>query len=257
MKRFAVVGSPISHSLSPVLHQAAFNALGLDWTYQKHEVVRGALADFLDREPFDGLSVTMPLKDDAFALAIDHDEWARQTSVVNTLVRQGDRYFGANTDVLGFQSALDEAGLNSLGRVIIIGNGATARSAAVAVRGRSHELLVMARRAEMHGPHVDGFLEWGGSLESDLVISTVPADAAASLEGSSGVLFDVIYSPWPTALASKWQGGLISGLDLLIHQAAFQSALFVGSQVIGPSGFDIAQVRATMRAAVSKHLLSN
>lgn len=252
MKRFAVVGSPITHSLSPVIHQAAFASLGLDWEYSAHQVGQGELRSFLAEHELAGLSITMPLKEEAVTLASELDVWARKTGVVNTLVPSADGLFGANTDVIGFRSVFDDHHLSDLESVIVIGNGATARSAVAAVRDRCRQLSVVARRIDLLIPSVDQALPWGSPLDAQLVINTTPSQAAGTLSPSVGLYFDVIYSPWPTPLAAAWKGSVISGLELLIAQAAAQTALFVAPREIQ---FD--EVRHAMREAVSDRFLSN
>ena len=130
MLRFAVLGSPIAHSLSPTLHHAAFVARSIAADYEAHRVED--LASWLQENPgFSGLSLTMPLKDQAFALAESHDEAALETAAVNTLIKTATGYRGHNTDVQGIRYALRDADLSS---VVVVGTGATARSTLVALR---------------------------------------------------------------------------------------------------------------------------
>lgn len=252
MKNFAVVGSPISHSLSPVLHRAGFAGLGIEATYEKYEVREGELREFLADHPLQGISVTMPLKNEAYVLCSAVDNAASRTRAVNTIVASTDGLVGANTDVLGFASVLDGHNIDSVPHAVIIGSGATARSAIVAVRERAARLTVMARNPSHALEGVDDVIPWGSALEADLIISTVPNEATGELSVGSGVLFDIIYSPWPTGLASRWPGKVLSGLELLIHQAAYQMALFAA-----PAPVDLEGMRATMRQALEAEFLSN
>ncbi|MGH8876530.1 MAG: shikimate dehydrogenase, partial [Stackebrandtia sp.] len=130
--RAAVVGSPIAHSLSPVIHNAGYAAAGLDdWTYSAHECDRDALASFLDGlgPQWAGLSVTMPLKERALELAGTVDAVARDVGAANTLVLRDGRRAAHNTDVNGMLAALGEAGRARAGQVAILGAGGTARAA--------------------------------------------------------------------------------------------------------------------------------
>lgn len=242
----AVLGSPIAHSKSPLLHLAAYAELGLDWAYDRHEVGAGALGPFLREHvgEYKGLSLTMPLKNEAFSLAEHKDAAAYATNACNTLVFDG-AIRGFNTDVRGFIEALRHHGRGSATSVCIVGTGATARSAAVAMlQDGVRDLVVMGRRREA----IDAFVQWfrgiGGSLTGyewserlpavELTISTVPSGAADALQMASGTgaLFDVVYAPWPTKLAEQWTSAhlpVISGLDLLVHQAAEQVLLMTGT----------------------------
>lgn len=242
----AVLGSPISHSKSPVLHQAAYGVLGLAWSYERHEVHEHQLATFVRGHAgeFKGLSLTMPLKAEAFALAERKDAASYATSACNTLVFDGELR-GYNTDVRGFAEALRYARLPGFESVCILGTGATARSAAVAMlQDGVRELHVVGRRPEARAAFVDWFEGVGGTvaahawdapaLDVELTISTSPAGATddRELPSTPGVLFDVVYAPWPTTYASRWieaGGRVLSGLDLLVHQAAEQVLLMTGT----------------------------
>lgn len=241
----AVLGSPIEHSKSPLLHMAAYAALGLDWSYDRFEVDDAALTHFVDEHAgmYRGFSLTMPLKDVAFTIAEQRDPDAMATSACNTLVFDG-RIAGYNTDVLGFIEALRYRGVASVDTVSILGTGATARSAAVAMhRLGAREISVVGRREQA----LDAFVAWYAGIggvatprnwddvvePTSLTISTTPAGATDTRDVPSQpqTLFDVVYAPWPTNYAARWErdgGMLISGLDLLVHQAAQQVLLMTG-----------------------------
>lgn len=241
----AVLGTPISHSRSPLLHMAAYAALGLDWTYDRHEVDAAGLAGFLHvhRHEYRGLSLTMPLKDVAFEIAEEHDADARATSACNTLTLDGT-IKGYNTDVIGFIEALRYREVSNVQNVVILGTGATARSAAVAMlRLGANGLTVVGRRPEACIEFSTWFAGLGGRIapvtwdeaphDADVTISTTPAGATDSrnVPVTPGILFDVVYSPWPTGYAARWEnagGTTISGLDLLVHQAAQQVLIMTG-----------------------------
>lgn len=242
----AVLGSPIAHSKSPILHQAAYDALGLDWIYERYEVREHELATFLRAHAgeFKGLSLTMPLKGEAFELAEQKDAASYATGASNTLVFDAE-LCGYNTDVLGFVEALRYAQLSGFESVCILGTGATARSAAVAMlQDGVREFHVVGRRPDALSQFVGWFSSVGGTaephrwdappLDVGLTVSTSPAGATdeRSLPSQPEVLFDVVYAPWPTVYAERWQragGRVLSGLDLLVHQAAEQVLLMTGT----------------------------
>lgn len=260
--RAAVLGSPIGHSLSPTLHRAGYAALGLrGWDYTAHEVDEGGLAPFvadLD-ETWRGLSLTMPLKAAAFDVAEGVSDLAREAGAVNTLVRTSTGWSGDNTDVHGIVAALRSAGVHRPRSATVIGAGATARSALLALREIEvrGEVLVAARDERKAGALIEAmpdvhpdlgvvFLEgwWSETWPpAEVVISTVPAGAAnagvAGMLGPRGerlmrgtTLLDVVYADWPTPLAraaAERGASVVSGLEMLVHQAARQFELFTGT----------------------------
>jgi shikimate dehydrogenase len=250
-RRAAVLGHPIEHSLSPVLHSAAYAELGLDWIYDRHDVTTDQLAGFLDScgPEWAGLSLTMPLKTDVIELLDDISALARTVSAVNTVLFRDGRRIGDNTDVPGMVAALrrvDSAA--QYDGAVILGGGATARSALMAVSQLGvNQVAVYVRRPEIGdelaplaaAANVDLVVEpWQRAAEgllADLVISTAPAGATDTLANDvphrPGTLLDVVYAPWPTSLAQRWsdEGGVVaSGLDLLVEQAALQVELMTG-----------------------------
>lgn len=252
MLKFAVLGSPIAHSLSPTLHRAAFSARSISAEYEAHRVED--LASWLQRNSqFNGLSLTMPLKAQAFSIAESHDAAALETAAVNTLVKTATGYRGHNTDVEGIRFALRDANLST---AVVIGTGATARSALVALRPAADKVMVYGRDANASKKLADEFgatlISGPQALESATVISTLPAGALehfldiASLR-PTGTLLDVVYDPWPTAAAALWAqtGAIISGLEMLLGQAVLQQQLFV------PRDFDPEITISAMRAGVS------
>ncbi|RII19460.1 Shikimate dehydrogenase [Streptomyces sp. YIM 130001] len=250
--RAAVLGSPIAHSLSPVLHRAAYDALGLEgWSYDRFEVDEAGLADFVGGlgAEWAGLSLTMPLKRAVLPLLDEVSETASSVDAVNTVVFGEDgRRRGDNTDIPGMVAALRERGVEQTGSAAILGAGATASSALAALaRVCTGEIVAYVRSsgraAEMR--------EWGERLgvavrtapwadaadafAAPLVVATTPAGAtdelARAVPERPGTLFDVLYDPWPTELAARWSmtgGAVVSGLDLLVHQAVLQIEQFTG-----------------------------
>ncbi|MFM1783830.1 MAG: hypothetical protein RLZZ579_107, partial [Actinomycetota bacterium] len=220
-KKFAVLGKPINHSKSPIIHSTIFSILGIDATYQAIELGDG-LPEFLrSHTDFTGFSITMPLKDQAFAISQDLDEAARATRSVNTLLRYEDGWNGFNTDTFGIQMALKDADLSS---VLVIGTGATARSAIVALRALSSNVKVWGRNQESSGSLAMEFsVEVAGNIaeasKSSAVVSTLPALALDGLlfqiVNPIGTLLDVAYHPWPSRAAEYWvkSGKAISGIE--------------------------------------------
>jgi shikimate dehydrogenase len=255
-RRCAVLGRPISHSLSPVLHRAAYAELGLDWRYDAVEVGEGGLAAFLDGldGSWRGLSLTMPLKRTVVPLLDDLSDRARQAAAANTVLLDGDRRWGDNTDIPGAVAAIRERTDADLGSAVVLGGGATAASVVLALADlgcravrlvvrdpdRAADTLTAVGRHPA-GPLVevltfDELAEAGAAPRPDIVVSTVPAaaqgDEVLALARTAPVVFDVVYDPWPTPLGSTAAAAgatLVSGLDLLIHQAALQVSLMTGA----------------------------
>ena len=135
-KRFAVLGSPIAHSKSPAIHLAAYRVLGFDWEYGRAEVQKGLMRTFIAGLDgvWNGFSVTMPLKEEASRFAEELDEYAKLTGATNTLyLDEFGKWHGFNTDVFGIVQAVTEARIGLVKHALIIGSGATASSAMVAI----------------------------------------------------------------------------------------------------------------------------
>lgn len=243
----AVLGDPIAHSLSPILHRAGYAAVGLDWTYQAKRVEAGGLAAFVEArdEQWRGLSLTMPLKREALALAAVVSDRARVAGAANTLVFEPDGLHADNTDIPGAAAAIRERYDGPIGSATVLGGGATATSAALALCDLgATEIRLLVRSPERAAETVEAVRRHSsapsvivGSLardfaEGDMLVSTIPATAQdAGLVGRCAdmpVTFDVIYHPWPTPLARAARGVLVGGMDLLVHQAALQFEMFTG-----------------------------
>ncbi|MET8825415.1 shikimate dehydrogenase [Streptomyces sp. NPDC004610] len=251
-RRAAVLGSPIAHSLSPVLHRAAYTALGLDgWTYGRFEVDEAALPGFLGGlgPEWAGLSLTMPLKRAVIPLLDSITDTAASVDAVNTVILAPDGHrTGDNTDIPGMLAALREHGIDKTDSAAILGAGATASSALAALsRICTGEITVYvrsaARRAELRewaerlgvDLRTEDWDRAADALRAPLVVATTPAGAtdalAAAVPERPAALFDVLYDPWPTALAARWSaygGAVVSGLDLLVHQAVLQVERMTG-----------------------------
>lgn len=270
--RLEVWGDPVAHSRSPQLHAAAYRALGLDWSYGRRRVTRESFAAELSSlDPtFRGLSVTYPLKEAAFAASVTRDARAELTGAVNTLLLTGAEPSGFNTDVGGIVGSLAECGITELRRVRIVGAGATATSALVAVAeiGAS-QIEVAARRPEAVAGLRDIGERLGLSVHGvpltrpelapvDLTIAALPggavvADADADRLASGGApLFDVVYGQGTTSLQAAWlRAGhpIHTGEGMLLHQAVLQVRIFVGGDPTVPLR-DETTVVGAMRASL-------
>ncbi|MEU4451106.1 shikimate dehydrogenase [Nocardioides sp. NPDC023903] len=251
----AVLGDPIDHSLSPTLHQAAYAELEMsDWSYTSTRVQAGGLAKYVadlggDWPPsrWRGLSVTMPLKREAYELARSMSPRARLVGAVNTLVRSSHGWVGDNTDLPGAVAAIRErAGEGfSCTSGAILGAGATAASTGLALAELGASRITLLARnpgaagetIEMISRHpskpVVSVLPLDSAVHGvDAVVSTVPAKAQTpdliDRWASTPVVFDVVYDPWPSPLLSVAPGVAVSGLDLLVHQAVLQFELVTG-----------------------------
>lgn len=250
----AVLGSPISHSLSPTIHNYLYGKFKLDFEYiavelQEHEFEKWMRSALTDTQQWFGFSLTMPLKESVCSpelsdvLTVDGD--ARRIASANTIYRQKERWNALSTDLLAFQYLLSKYSFNS---VLIVGAGATARAAVSALdklsfgkqyrvealrrdNKRDDKLLEAAGNLQVGLKDLSGFQKWESF---DLVINTVPNDGVIELAQKfpgSGVLLDAIYSPWPPALTAaqlKNAKPVISGLELLTAQALYQFQLMAG-----------------------------
>jgi shikimate dehydrogenase len=253
-RRAAVVGKPISHSLSPVIHNAGYAAAGLDgWSYTTLECARAelpALVRGLGPE-WAGLSVTMPCKEATLALAAEVSPVAAAMGAANTLVHRPDgSWYADNTDAAGMHALLaPDVGPGA--RVTVFGAGGTARAAlAAAARLGASTVTVVARRASAIDelrPAADALglrlagASWDDApahTDADVVVSTVPKGVADPLAAAArwrpgAVYFDALYDPWPTPLAASAEAAgcrVVSGLDLLVAQAVGQFEHFTGAR---------------------------
>jgi shikimate dehydrogenase len=250
--RCAVLGDPIGHSLSPLLHRAAYAALGLDWTYDAVQVPSGGLAAYVGGlgPEWRGLSLTMPLKREVVPLLTSQDDWTRVSGVANTLLLDaGGGRHGLNTDVPGAEAAIARATDAHLRTAVVLGGGATATSVLLALAERGLERATLAVRDEGRAagtlsavarhprpPDVTVVpLQGLEQVSADIVVSTIPA--AAESQGvldavrDVPVVFEVRYDPWPTPLSSAALAegrALVSGLDLLVWQAVDQVRAMTG-----------------------------
>ena len=248
-RRAAVLGSPIAHSRSPQLHLAAYRALGLhDWTYERIECGAEALPGVVGGfgPEWVGVSVTMPGKFAALRFADEHTERAGLVGSANTLVRTSRGWRADNTDVDGVTGALGPAS----GWALVCGSGGTAPAAVVGLAELGVSgITVVARNPDKAARLVDlgtrigvptRFCALDGPGLADevagagVLISTIPAAVAARYADTFAtipVLLDAVYDPWPTPLAAAVAaagGRVISGLQMLLHQAFAQVEQFTG-----------------------------
>lgn len=265
--RAAVLGRPVSHSLSPLLHRAAYAALGLTgWTYDALDVGAEDLPELLAGlgEEWRGFSVTMPCKQAAVAVADDVAPLPRLLGAANTLVRAEAGWRAENTDVTGVGTALQAGGVADVEHAAVVGAGGTAAAAAVALASLgARQVDVVVREPARAGDLVLVLEALGvevavhridaARVEAPVVVSTVPVDgqpAVAALPWSAGqTVLDVLYAPWPTPLAERVTaagGTVIGGLEVLFWQATEQVELMTGHPA------PIAAMRRALDAAVPR-----
>lgn len=261
--RAGVLGRPITHSLSPVLHRAAYAALGLDWSYEAIDCGVGELPAVLaERADWAGFSATMPLKHALLGVAAQVRPVAADVGAANTLLPGPDGWIAENTDVGGIVASLREHRV-APESVTILGAGGTAQAALGALRelgvpacrvlvrdrARAAALLAIAQRL---GVSVEvGVLEVGApELCAALVVSTLPSGAADPLADrawrSGQAVLDVVYAPWPTPVAAAALAAgatVVSGALMLLHQAALQVRLMTGRDA------PVEAMRAALRTA--------
>jgi shikimate dehydrogenase len=263
--RAAVLGRPVSHSLSPLLHRAAYAALGLDdWTYDALDVGAEDLPVLLAGlgPEWRGFSVTMPCKQAAVDVADLVEPLPRLLRAANTLIRTDAGWRAENTDVSGVGMALQLAGVDTVGAAAIVGAGGTAAAAAVALSSLGAQQVEVVVRDPARAGGVTRVLDELGVavrvsrlgdavFDADVVVSTVPADAQPDVLGlpwrPGQTVLDVLYANWPTPLAQRVTdagGRIAGGLDVLFWQATVQVELMTEQPA------PIAAMRAALDAAV-------
>ena len=265
MIKMKVAGSPIGHSLSPLLHNHAYQILGVAAEFTSEDVNESTFPDFYYRSRdagLRGLSLTMPLKEISIGFVDRVDPIAKQIASVNTIIFESTGSIGLSTDLLAFKKLLTPYFGKS---VAILGAGGTARAALGALSGTNTQVSVLTRSMNRHDQlHAAArdleieFLDWhtfSDIQDRDLIISTTPAGATDGLSviSSKADFFEVIYHPWPTELAKRYQNlgrYVIGGLALLVEQALFQIQYFSGVK------FDHNQMRIELlkigRAAIGR-----
>ena len=252
-RKVGVIGWPIEHSLSPVIHNAAFVALGMDWVYVPLPVAMARLPAALDglgALGFAGANVTMPHKTRAAELVADLSHDAGLLRAVNTIVVGTDGLAGHNTDALGFERFLrEDTGFDPSGRAaLLFGAGGGARACALALsRGGLAELSVAVRepsRGEDLRATLEGFgttvrvvsIDDVSEVHADLIVNATPLGVHGErlplpslVPGVVGV--DLLYRPSATPFQAEIReggGSVFGGLGLLLHQAAISFELWTG-----------------------------
>lgn len=278
MRRAAVLGAPIAHSISPALHRAAYEELGLDWTYHAMECGEEQLPVVLAGMDVSwvGLSLTMPLKRAVLPLLDDVSDLAIAVGSANTVVFDEGRRRGDNTDVAGMLDALYERGVQSARTAVVLGGGATASATLAGLRelGVGDVAVVVRDPARAAGlgeaaerlgveARVRTFADLQELLPVDLLVSTLPSGAADQVadiiaaprvphrgvvsRAPAGAVLDVCYDPWPTVLADAAHAAgytVAGGFDLLLHQAAHQVTLMTGVRDVPVEAMRTAGLRA-------------
>jgi shikimate dehydrogenase len=258
-----VIGSPIAHSLSPLLHGAAFAALGLPWRSLAFEVPEGQAGDALEgvrAAGLAGISVTMPHKADVAALVDECSPVAQRLGAVNCVVNRDGVLHGTNTDGAGFVAALGRgAGVSVEGRrCLVIGAGGAARAVVLALAEAGATTVGVMNRTASRAAEAAQLAGAAGQVvalgaddavaQADLVVNATPLGMADAAEAGAGeeegawpvapsllhpgqVVVDLVYVPRPTRwLAAAAQSGAttLDGLGMLVHQAAAQIELWTG-----------------------------
>lgn len=248
-----LIGWPVDHSLSPVIHNAAFTALGMDWAYVPLPVAPSNLANALAglvALGFSGANITMPHKTHAADLMSELSDDARRLRAVNTIVVGAEGLIGHDTDALGFERfLLLDAGFDPAGRsAVVFGAGGGARACALALSRRGLASLVVGVREPSRADHVRACVEGSGTdvrvvgmgdvprIRTDLIVNATPL----GVHGESlplpmlvpgGVGVDLLYRPRATPFQTQLRavgGSVFGGLGLLLRQAALSFELWTG-----------------------------
>jgi len=259
----AVIGNPVRHSLSPAIHNAGFQAAGLNYVYVAFRVedVGACLAGMRACQGFRGISVTIPHKAAVIPHLDELEPMAAAVGSVNTIVNENGRLIGSTTDGLGALHALSEAGVNLDGRrVLFLGAGGAVRSVAFAFldRAKPARLTVLGRTAVRVQALVDELAARPGAVkveagdlradlaramaEHDVVIQGTPAGmypewmantlVPAELLRPEHVVFDMVYRPIKTRLIRESEDAgcqVVLGLEMLLNQAALQFELWTNA----------------------------
>ena len=264
MIKAAVLGSPISHSLSPKIHTRAYEIMGLESSYSSIEITEDTFPKFFqdlnndDGEgSWTGFSLTMPLKEVVLKHCKNSDATSTMIKSGNTLYSVGNSWQVTSTDFLAFKNLLN---VSKESRVAIIGGGGTARAAIGALNSKVERVDVLLRSSSrMQGliiaaPDLEiTELEMSSPLNDyDLIIQTTPAGVfdpyVSNLKQVGGKLLEALYKPWPTPLVAQFEklgGEVISGKELLVEQALFQIEIFSGQK------FDFGDMRKELLSHIS------
>lgn len=265
MIKAAVLGSPISHSLSPKIHSKAYEILGLENSYSAIEIDEATFPDFFNKiqslgeaSDWTGFSLTMPLKEIVLNYCKSANEVTTAINSGNTLYKNNDSWFVTSTDYLAFQNLIS---VSKDSKIAIIGGGGTARAAIGSLNLKAKEVDVFLRSDKRMpdlikaAPNLNvNVLEMGSDLgKYDLIIQTTPSGVfdqyAPLLKKANGVLLEALYKPWPTKLTQSYQdlgGEVISGKQLLVEQALYQIEIFSGIK------FSFDEMRAQLLSHISE-----
>lgn len=247
MKVFGIIGWPVSHSLSPAMHNAAFKALGVKAVYGLLPVAPEALKEAvsgLKALGIAGVSVTIPHKEAVLPLLDEASETARRIGAVNTILNREGRLYGTNTDWLGALKALEEKTTLPGKRAVVVGAGGSARAICFALKEAGADIFVYNRtlsRAEELAAHFGGkafSLAEISRAEGDILIQTtsvglqedkspVPKEVLSRFE----VVMDLVYQPLKTRLLREAEEAgckIVDGLSMLVYQGAEQFRLWTG-----------------------------
>ncbi len=257
---FGIIGHPLGHSLSPVLHNWALEAQGIPGSYLRWDIPPARLADFVTAArllPIHGASVTIPHKVEVIDYLDRITDRARQAGAVNTLYWEQDRLCGTNTDSEGFLAPL-LAGSRFPRSALILGNGGAARACLAALLEHGTEVWICGRRREQSevlaaafGGHV---LDWESrsTASAELLVNSTPLGMAGQRESLSpmpqngslqnfATVYELIYNPMDTVLIRQArEEGLqtITGLAMFVHQAAAQFRLWTGREMDIPAAWE-------------------
>lgn len=259
--RLAVLGDPVDHSLSPTIHQAALDAVGIPGSYEALRVDRGTMPAAVDEirlGSLDGANVTMPHKQVAADLADRLEPTARRAGAVNTLVRVDHDVIGHNTDVAGVRTVWQWSGLPASGPVLILGAGGAGAAALLAMEDRP--LFVAARRADAVEQLIAELdvsatvIPWAVAVGDATVVNATPLGMAGEtlpsdvLAAASGLL-EMAYGTGPTAAARVMAASgrpVASGPEMLLAQGAASFELWTGRRA------PVAEMRAAMDAELER-----
>lgn len=255
---YVVFGRPVRHSLSPVMHNAAFRESAIDAVYLAFEPdsISGAI-NSMKSMGIPGASVTLPFKIDVLEFLDEIDRHAVDIGSVNTLHNMNGKVIGYNTDGQGAVRALRESGVDIEGATcLIIGNGGSARAIAFSLIAQRSSVIIAGRNPERAGALAS---DLGGSASGvralgipeidpvimdgvDIIINTTPVGMASDAGGipiqpdlisSRHTVFDIVYVPRTTRLlseASKRRAHTVHGIDMLVYQGALQFELWSGRE---------------------------
>ena len=238
-----LLGNPVSRSLSPLMQNAAFAALGIDCRYEVRQVdgvgLAAVVAELRAADHVAGANVTIPHKEAVIALLDDLDPQAAQIGAVNTINRQGRRLKGWNTDVVGFQRALDEQFSSpargggqggGVQRVAIIGAGGAARAVAAALQPTAEQIWVIARNLEQaERLCTDLGIERGGPVNMELMQETI-AGAALVVNATPSDLPPAGWLRPDQSLFDLRSRRSAEGRAMLLHQGAASFEIWTGRQ---------------------------